>query len=339
MIMMRGKICQCISMICKVMNRRFTCLILQSVVILCAGYALAGTEGGAPNYDTYYGQSAGFSVIGQFNSFFGAGAGGINTGSYNSFVGKDAGTYNQGSYNIFFGTGAGNSNEGDANSFLGYEAGNSNKGGFENTYVGYHSGYLSTGNANVFLGLGAGYSELGSNKLYIDNCVTGNTDSTGGWCTQPLIKGEFDTRNIWIDGTVTMITVATPSDVRYKEDIATLESSLKKIMLLRGVSYAWKQDRVKGAGFKEGRNIGFIAQEVETVLPELVHRDSKGYMTLSYDKVVPVLVEAIKEQQAIIEDQKRKSEEKDSRINKLEEEIAAIGRRMDAIEVFSKKSF
>jgi len=53
----------------------------------------------------------------------------------------------------------------------------------------------------------------------------------------------------------------------------------------------------------KGRDIGLIAQDVEAIIPELVYTDSKGYKSLSYDKIVPVLVEAIKEQQKISDEQ------------------------------------
>jgi len=71
-------------------------------------------------------------------------------------------------------------------------------------------------------------------------------------------------------------------------------------MHLQGVTYKWNKDKGNGAGYKTGKQIGLIAQEVEKVLPELLHTDSKGYKTLSYDKLAPVIIEAMKEQQKAI---------------------------------------
>jgi hypothetical protein len=91
-----------------------------------------------------------------------------------------------------------------------------------------------------------------------------------------------------------------PSDVTLKKDIEPLSSSLGKVMRLQGVSYDWKVDEYPDKGFTGDRQIGFIAQDVEKVFPELVRTDSKGYKSIYYAQMVAVLAEAIKEQQAMI---------------------------------------
>ena len=87
------------------------------------------------------------------------------------------------------------------------------------------------------------------------------------------------------------------SDERLKENVTTLTGSLDKINQLRGVSFNWKNE-ARGTG----NNIGFIAQEVESVYPELVGDgglpDVDGespHKHVNYEKLVPALVEAIKE--------------------------------------------
>lgn len=249
------------------------------------------------------------------NNFFGTNAGAnISSGYANTFIGSYAGFH---------------TTTGFSDSFLGYGAGGSNIGGYSNTYLGTEAGYNeTTGNANVFLGFRAGYSETGSNKLYIDNCYTG-----GSSCTQPLIKGDFVTRTLQIDGSLTIVTVATPSDIRYKKDIHPLKSSLEKVLELRGVTYEWDKDKVHGAGFREGKQIGLIAQEVEKVLPELVHTDRRGYKTLSYDKLVPVLIEAVKDQQKEITEQKAAIAKLQ---DKLEKSLRMIVRRLASLGCSAK---
>ncbi len=279
----------------------------NSFIGLQAG--LSNTTGSANSFLGAYAGNQ--NTTGSTNSFFGASAGELNTTGYqNSFLGYEAGFHNTGNYNTFLGYEAGNQNTtGSTNSFLGNLAGYSNTTGNYNTLLGYAAGDQNTaGNANVFLGYFAGYSETGSNKLYIDDCYT------GGNCTQPLIEGDFAARTLQIDGSLTIVSIATPSDIRFKKDIHTLKSSLEKVLKLRGVTYEWDKDKVHGAGYKDGKQIGLIAQEVEKVLPELVHTDSDGYKSLSYDKLGPVLIEAMKEQQKEIE-------EKDARIAKLEEAV------------------
>jgi hypothetical protein len=91
------------------------------------------------------------------------------------------------------------------------------------------------------------------------------------------------------------------SDRRFKAILAPITSALDKIKHLSGVCFTWKRAEYPNRNFPEGAQIGLIAQDVEKVLPELVHTDDEGYKSLSYDKLTAVLVEAVKEQQKTIE--------------------------------------
>jgi len=104
----------------------------------------------------------------------------------------------------------------------------------------------------------------------------------------------------------------TISDKRFKENIVPIDNSLGKVLKLRGVEFDWKDD------YKErGHDLGFIAQEVEKVdgLSVLVSEGwnirtkKEDVKVVSYEKVVPLLVEAIREQQKQIDDLKKKLEE------------------------------
>ncbi len=82
-----------------------------------------------------------------------------------------------------------------------------------------------------------------------------------------------------------------PSDARYKENIAPLENSLENILKIQGVGYDWGDKRA----FNDKRQIGFIAQDLEKVYPEVVKTDEKtGMKSVMYDKLVAPLVEALK---------------------------------------------
>ena len=83
------------------------------------------------------------------------------------------------------------------------------------------------------------------------------------------------------------------SDRRFKQKINKVSQPLQMLQQLQGRRFVWKETGK--------RDIGFIAQEVEMVLPELVSTDAEGYKSLDYSKVVPILVEAIKELQQEIE--------------------------------------
>jgi len=96
------------------------------------------------------------------------------------------------------------------------------------------------------------------------------------------------------------------SDQRLKTNITPLEGSLDKVMRLRGVQFNWDKTvtvlsgETKVAlteGLPDGKQIGFIAQEVEKVIPEVVRESTNGYKTLEYHTLTALLVNAMQEQQ------------------------------------------
>ncbi len=90
------------------------------------------------------------------------------------------------------------------------------------------------------------------------------------------------------------------SDVRWKKNISPLSNAVETVSKLKGVTFEWKVEEYPDMFFKKGKDIGLVAQEVEAVLPELVYED-KGYKLLRYERLAPLLVEAIKEQQREID--------------------------------------
>lgn len=83
--------------------------------------------------------------------------------------------------------------------------------------------------------------------------------------------------------------------------LITLYNTLSKIQQLRGVSYYWRTNEFPDRDFNTSKQIGVIAQEVENIFPELVKTDNEGYKSMDYMSLTAVLLEAIKEQQAQIE--------------------------------------
>jgi hypothetical protein len=103
------------------------------------------------------------------------------------------------------------------------------------------------------------------------------------------------------------------SDQRLKENVATLTGSLDKILGLRGVSYAWKdKDR-----FGDQTEIGFLAQEVDAVVPEVV-RKGGSYWSLNTKNLLAVVVEAMKEMWLIVNGNQDRIEELEARVLELE---------------------
>lgn len=91
------------------------------------------------------------------------------------------------------------------------------------------------------------------------------------------------------------------SDARFKKNLEPISTPLDKVLNLTGLTYEWKTDEYKEKGFAEGRHYGVIAQEIEEVLPEVVNTTPDGSKAVAYTEIIPVLIEAIKEQQKQIE--------------------------------------
>jgi hypothetical protein len=108
-----------------------------------------------------------------------------------------------------------------------------------------------------------------------------------------------------MDGVIhaTNTTISAISDTRFKENVQDLDAGLDKIMALKPRKFDWKEG--KGKNIKADR--GFIAQEFEQVFPDLIDEwkdpapeGEEPYKSVRQD-LIPVLVKAIQEQQAIIE--------------------------------------
>ena len=119
------------------------------------------------------------------------------------------------------------------------------------------------------------------------------------------------------------------SDVRYKKNISPLTNALDKVLRLRGVSFDWRQSEFPTVNFNKGRQVGFIAQELAEVLPEVVTKDEQGYR-VAYSSVVPVLAEAIKEQQQTIAQLKQENAKLKARIADTDARLHARNAEMVA---------
>ena len=111
------------------------------------------------------------------------------------------------------------------------------------------------------------------------------------------------TTKLYVNGDITANSIAGTSDLRYKTNVRSITSPLEKVKSLRGVYFNWDQKSFPDKNFSDNTELGFIAQEVEKVLPEVVSKDKtpEEYRSVKYDKVVALLVEAIKEQQKQID--------------------------------------
>ncbi len=115
------------------------------------------------------------------------------------------------------------------------------------------------------------------------------------------------TVRLQVTGDIIANSIAGSSDARFKTDVAPISNPLQKVLALRGVNFNWNTSAFPQRMFSDKRTLGFIAQEVEKVLPEIVQTENtaEGYKSVQYDKVVALLVEAIKEQQKQINQLKK----------------------------------
>jgi hypothetical protein len=104
-----------------------------------------------------------------------------------------------------------------------------------------------------------------------------------------------------INGTGLINGMNLTSDSRFKTDVKPIEKTNEIISKLNPVVYKFKTEEFKNRNFPEGNTYGFIAQELKEVLPYTVTEETDGYLSVNYIAIIPVLTQAIKEQQEKIE--------------------------------------
>jgi hypothetical protein len=138
----------------------------------------------------------------------------------------------------------------------------------------------------------------------------------GGWDASATnyLGGEENRSNafeVLFDGTTTIAgDLSINSDARLKANIVSLGATLSKLLQIDGKSYTMKKDK------SEKQKIGLLAQDIEKVFPELVS-ESNGIKSVNYQGLVPVLVNAMKEQQRILSEQQSELDELKSIMKKI----------------------
>ncbi len=298
-----------------------------------------GYESGYSNlssgWNTFLGYKAGYVSTGGGNTFVGAeSARNLSTGDNNCYVGNNSGVFsNSGSENTCIGAHSGGGNStGDGNVFLGFHAGYGETGSdrlyidnsstsaplihgdfatnaltingtlnvtgnstLSNTYV---NGLLRVNSNNMALSMSPGTGADPINYIYQGMAGSSNVKEYAVAIYDPL----------WVSGSVWAVSHLTTSDKRFKKNIVPISNTLSKISQIDGVYFEWNDDMLKVKNNEEpeikrdtSKQIGFIAQDIEKVFPEMVSTDGSGYKSVDYSKMSAVLLEAVKEQQQQID--------------------------------------
>ena len=108
--------------------------------------------------------------------------------------------------------------------------------------------------------------------------------------------------NLTVSGSVNVtgdITAYHTSDARLKDNVTPIENALSKVKQIGGYEFDWNNNSEHS-----GHDVGVIAQEIEKVLPEVVAERDNGYKAVRYEKIVALLIEAVKQQQSQIDELK-----------------------------------
>ena len=204
-------------------------------------------------------------------------------------------------------------------------------GGENNSALGENAGVgITTGSNNVLLGYNTVISSAtGSNQIVIGASATGQADNSvvlGNASVTAVYMAQdgdavvyaggigpdtdtdlvtFANDAVTINGDLTLA-----SDARLKSNIFSLGATLSKLLKIDGKRYTFKESG------KE--SVGVLAQEIQEVFPELVKTNKEGLLSVNYQGLIPVLINAVKEQQQTLETVQKEKADLEARIQKLE---------------------
>ena len=178
------------------------------------------------------------------------------------------------------------------------------------------------------IGLGSLATQESSNVTLTGGNIDGTT--IGGTTPAAATVTTLRVSTLTTNGAVSTInsdgTFTVSSDSRLKENIELLQNTLSKLDQLGGYNYNYKADKNKQ------KQIGVIAQELEKVFPELVKVDERGFKMVNYQGLIPVLMQAIKEQQLEIGRLSEKLANQESKLSELSSDNQEMKKDLDLIK-------
>ncbi len=296
-------------------------------------------------FNTFLGhQTGGFKMESFHNTNVGWGAGRANDGNNNSYVGWFAGGRNfSGVSNVMIGSNSGKTpgpvNSIDSSVFVGAYT-NASYDSLKNVIVIGHRAQVDCNNCAVIGGTDSNTVDLGiglsnpQTPLHIKNKLDGalnpeaitleDIDDSDTWelntFSDLLAFDRNGVNKAYIDPNDGSYNAT--SDIRLKKNIKALESVLDRIKKIGAYRYQFKEQN------NSQFTIGVIAQEVETIFPELVKNTGK-HLSVNYDSFGPIAIQAIKEQQQIIEELKQSNKALTARLSAIENLISGIAQNRE----------
>ena len=179
-----------------------------------------------------------------------------------------------------------------------------------------------------------GFGAAGTNLMSMHNETGGHVNLGTTGAGKVGVNNPNPSYMLDVAGTLRGFGITDSSDIRLKKDIYALENPLDKILKVQGVSYYWKDQKIS-----EKKQIGFIAQQLEKVFPELVETDKQGMKSVNYSHLVSPLVEAVKSLYAKITNVEAKQEVQARELasvknenEKLKEKNEELEKRLERLE-------
>lgn len=138
-------------------------------------------------------------------------------------------------------------------------------------------------------------------KLNLLGAQVSNSNTTG---TLTVTGGVGVTGAMYVGGEIVAYAA---SDIKLKENISKIDNSLEKLLKISGYQYHWNKIAQEMYPERTTLDVGVLAQEVKEIIPSAVVQREDGYLAVKYEKLIPLLIEAVKALKAEIEDMKRGS--------------------------------
>ena len=242
-------------------------------------------------------------------------------------IGEEAGKTSQQQNAISVGYFTGNSNQGQGATAIGYQAGATNQGQSAIS-VGFMAGNADQGSTSIAIGQFAGTTNQHANSIILNaSGAPLESDNTSAFYVKP-VRGVATASPALIYNTTTGEITYNTSDRRLKNNIQPMAQGLERILQLRPVTFDHK-NALSDTHYAATNRMGFIAQEVQEVFPDLVLRipGPDSLLTIATHDMIPAMVKAIQELSAKVDDLERRNaalQAQADAVKSLQGEMAAL---------------